>query len=250
MALAMSVHPNIHRLVISVPVTGVGLRGTFAAMAVRSQETGETDPPSGAVDGEGEAAAETESAEPSTDPKAKSTRQNVIEWAAVIVGAVLFALVIRSTTVATYKIPSQSMEPTLHGCKGCTGDRVIVNKWSYRLHDIHRGDVVVFGRPPRETNTTIKDLIKRVVGLPGETIEIREGAVFVNQQRLNEPYINPACPPMPNVAPITVPAKHIFVMGDNRCASEDSRIFGPVAQSLVVGRATARIFPFDHLGWL
>jgi signal peptidase I len=179
-----------------------------------------------------------------------SSARNIAEWVAVIVGAIVVAIIIRQTTVATYKIPSGSMEPTLHGCPGCTGDRVIVNKWSYRLHDINRGDVVVFSRPPAETDTAIKDLIKRVIGLPGETVEGKNSQVYVNGQPLIEPYVNPACGGTQDFAPRVVPAGDIFVMGDNRCNSSDSRVFGPVDQDLVVGRAMARIYPFGHLGWL
>jgi signal peptidase I len=181
---------------------------------------------------------------------ARSGVRNVIEWVAVIVGAILVAVVIRSTTVATYRIPSASMEPTLHGCPGCNGDRVIVNKWSYRLHDINRGDVVVFSRPPAQINSTVKDLIKRVVGLPGETIEGKDRTVLINGQPLSEPYVNPPCNGTDDFSPIVVPAGQIFVMGDNRCGSSDSRVFGPIDQDLVVGRATARIYPLGRWGWL
>jgi signal peptidase I len=179
-----------------------------------------------------------------------SATRNIAEWIAVIAGAIVAALVIRATTVATYKIPSASMEPTLHGCTGCRGDRVVVNKWSYRLHDIHRGDVVVFGRPPTLPDSAIHDLIKRVIALPGETVEAKDRSIHINGVRLIEPYVNPTCDGTDDFTARVVPAGQVFVMGDNRCGSSDSRVFGPIDDDLIVGRATARIYPFGRVSSL
>jgi signal peptidase I len=180
----------------------------------------------------------------------KGTRA-LLEWIGVIVGALVVAFIIRTFLFGAYVIPTGSMEPTLHASPK---DRVLVNKLSYHLHDIHRGDVVVFKRPPGETDKTIDDLIKRVVALPGESLELRGGMVLINGQPLTEPYINPVCTqgtvPLTGQASWTIPKDMIFVMGDNRCDSTDSRAFGPIGKGLVVGRAFVRVWPFSHLGWL
>jgi signal peptidase I len=114
-------------------------------------------------------AAEAPAGEPGGRAGPSSTRR-LVEWALVIAGALIVAYVIQLTSLQAFRIPSESMLPTLH-----KGDRVLVNKWSYRLHDVHRGDVVVFTRPPEVTDTTIDDLIKRVVGLPGDRLTITGG---------------------------------------------------------------------------
>jgi signal peptidase I len=168
----------------------------------------------------------------------------VIEWVAVVGGALVVALVIRAFFLAAFYIPSESMSPTLE-----KGDRVLVNKLSYKLHDVHRGDIVVFGRPPNEPDNGIKDLIKRVVALPGETVEVRDCKVLINGQALVEPYVKEwsrTC----TSPPVTVGQDQVFVMGDNRDDSQDSRFFGPISQHLIVGRAFVIVWPFTHLGWL
>jgi signal peptidase I len=136
------------------------------------------------------------------------------------------------------------MEPTLR-----KGDRVLVNKLSYKLHDIHRGDIVVFKRPPNEPDTGIQDLIKRVIGLPGESVSVKDCHVYINGQQLVEPYVKSwtrTC----TFPARTVGPNEIFVMGDNRDDSQDSRFFGPISQNLVVGRAFVIVWPLTHLGWL
>jgi signal peptidase I len=176
----------------------------------------------------------------------------VREWVLVIGGALVVALLIRTFLFQAYEIPSPSMVDTLQ-----VGDRVLVNKLSYKLHDIHRGDVVVFKRPPGEPDPKIKDLIKRVVGLPGETLEFKDCEVFVGGQALLEPYTNAQCTdaPQANVDPdgdhkITVPQGMIFVMGDNRGGSFDSRYFGPITEKSVVGRAFVIMWPIGRWAWL
>ena len=128
-------------------------------------------------------------------------------------------------------------------------DRVLVNKLSYRVGDVHRGDIVVFKRPPKEVDTSITDLIKRVVGLPGETIESRNGVVYINGQALSEPYLQPGMPTT-ELPPTKVPAGHYFVMGDNRTNSFDSRRFDAIDKSLLVGKAEFRIWPVDRIAGL
>jgi signal peptidase I len=176
--------------------------------------------------------------------RSRSSARTIIEWVAVIGGALVVALVIRSFFLAAFYIPSESMSPTLE-----KGDRVLVNKLSYKLHDVHRGDVVVFKRPPNEPDNSIKDLIKRVIALPGETIEVRDCHVLINGQPLTESYVKSwtsTC----TYAPHTVPSNAVFVMGDNRDDSQDSRYFGPIGENLIVGRAFVIVWPLSHLGWL
>lgn len=175
------------------------------------------------------------------------------EWVLVIVGAVVLAVVVKVFLLQAFYIPSLSMYPTLH-----EGDRVLVNKLSYRLHDVNRGDIVVFERPASETSSNIPDLIKRVVGLPGESIVIDGGSVYVDNRKLDESYL-PAgtvtsaqsAPYKCTVqAPCVVPQGSVWVMGDNRPDSKDSRYFGPIPESTIVGRAFVRVWPFGRFGLL
>ena len=111
--------------------------------------------------------------------------RNAVEWILIIGVALLVAVVIKQFLVQAFYIPSESMKSSLN-----VGDRVLVNKLSYHMHDVHRGDIVVFKRPPAESGEpAIKDLIKRVIGLPGDTIEERDGVVYINDHQLNEPYL-------------------------------------------------------------
>lgn len=165
------------------------------------------------------------------------------EWVVVLVGAVAFALVLRAALFQAFWIPSESMESTLQ-----LQDRVLVNKVSYRLHDVNRGDVVVFRRPDDEP-AEIRDLIKRVIGLPGETIEGRDNAVWINGQRLEESYLADDEVILP-FGPVTVEEGHVFVMGDNRDESLDSRFFGTVPEDRIVGRAFVLFWPIDRAGFL
>ena len=170
--------------------------------------------------------------------------RSTVEWALVIAGALLVALVIKTFLFQAFYIPSASMEPTLK-----VGDRVLVNKLSYRAHEVNRGDLVVFERPPGEPETEIKDLIKRVVALEGEEVEGRDGRVFVDGKALDEDYLAEVVFTT-DFGPLFVPEDSVFVMGDNRGDSRDSRIFGPIPEDLIVGRAFVRVFPLGDLGFL
>lgn len=180
--------------------------------------------------------------------KRGSTRRTIIEWGVIVAVAVIAALLLRAFVVQPYFIPSGSMEPTLK-----IGDKVLVNKLAYDFHPIHRGDIVVFKTPPHDTAPGIKDLIKRVIGLPGETIwSGPTGAIFINGQQLKQPWLTPQAiaNPGPPVPRTVIPAGDYYVMGDNRSNSSDSRYFGPISKKLIVGRAFLRVWPLSRLGTL
>lgn len=175
--------------------------------------------------------------------RGNSATRNALEWAVVLVGAVLVALVLRAALFQAFWIPSESMESTL-----LVNDRVLVNKVSYKLHPVNRGDVVVFVRPEADPGE-IKDLIKRVIGLPGDTVQGKNNSVYVNGERLVEPYLDPGTP-VEDFGPIVVPEGDVFVMGDNRGESFDSRRFGPIPEDRIVGRAFVLFWPLNRVGWL
>jgi signal peptidase I len=175
--------------------------------------------------------------------------RGLLSWVAVILVALLISFGLRLFVVQTFWIPSPSMEPTLHGCHGCNNDRVLVDKVSYRLHPIRRGDVIVFDRP-REVTEPDRYLIKRVIGIPGDTVSGHDGKVWIDNRPLNEPYVNRKCGPLLSFRATTVPPGKVFVMGDNRCNSFDSRLFGSIPTSTVIGRAFLVIWPVSHRHWL
>ncbi len=171
----------------------------------------------------------------------------------MVVMALVVALLLRTFVVQTFYIPSQSMQPTLQ-----VGDRILVNKLSYHLHEVGQGDIVVFGRPPLEAETcggpAVDDLVKRVVGLPGQTISLHDGKVDINGKPLPQPWLpagdtttpGPGATPFSLERPYTVPAGEYYLMGDNRAASCDSRYWGPVPRSLIVGKVIVRFWPLTH----
>jgi signal peptidase I len=183
-----------------------------------------------------------------TDAKPRRRwRRTALEWLGVIGGGIAIALLVEAFLIQAFWIPSPSMEPTLD-----VGDRVLVNKLSYKFHDVNRGDVVVFERPPGAStgqNGEIKDLIKRVVAVGGDTVEAKEGNVYVNGEQIDEDYLEPGTP-TDNLPLTTIPEGQVFVMGDNRTNSEDSRIFGPIDEDAIVGRAFIRVLPITDIGWL
>lgn len=166
-----------------------------------------------------------------------------LEWVLVVLGALLVAVAIKTFLIQAFYIPSGSMLPTL-----APDDRVLVNKVSYDLHDVNRGDLIVFSRPA-EVGGDIDDLIKRVIGLPGDTVEVRQSVVYVNGLALDEPYLE-AGVSFADTRPVVVPPGMVFVMGDNRPGSRDSRVFGPVPVEDIVGRAFFRIWPPSRAGFL
>ncbi|MHB8466692.1 MAG: signal peptidase I [Acidimicrobiales bacterium] len=179
-------------------------------------------------------------------PKKSSGVRSVIEWGVILVVALLGALIIRTVLFQAFYIPSASMEPTLQ-----LHDRILVNKLSYDLHPVHRGDIVVFKRSAlKGISGPVNDLVKRVIGLPGDTLKSTlDGHVLVNGTLLKEPYLARGTPTY-NLTEIKIPPHHYFVMGDNRTDSADSRVFGPIDKSLIVGRAFILIWPLNRLGFL
>jgi signal peptidase I len=168
-----------------------------------------------------------------------------LRYGVTLLVTALIVLGLRTFVLASFYIPSESMEPTLHGCPTCQPDRVLVNKLSYRFSSVSRGDVVVFRKPPA-WHVDDKDLVKRVIGLPGDVLSASNGQVLVNGVPLKEDYVNPACNGTRDFGPVTVPAGEYFVMGDNRCDSSDSRLYGPITKSEIVGRVFAIVWPLKR----
>jgi signal peptidase I len=191
----------------------------------------------------GEARGPVEPVRPATAPNSSSPVRAGLEWVVVIVGALLVALVVKTFLFQAFYIPSVSMDPTLK-----VGDRVLVNKLSYDFHDVRRGDIVVFKAPPGENSATVKDLIKRVIGLPGETVESRDGHIVIDGQPLKEPYLHGVVTGAMEAK--TIRPGHVWVMGDNRPNSKDSRFFGDIDEHLIVGRAFVRVWPVGSLSLL
>ena len=197
--------------------------------------------------------------------KPPSLRRTIAEIPFLVAIAVVVTFVVKALVAQAFFIPSESMEPQL-----AAGDRVVVSRLAYQLHDPRRGDVVVFDSPepaPPDTRNLARrvlddvletmalkrppetELIKRVVGLPGETVEGRDGHVYVNGYPLAEPYLQPDT--YTSEFPRTrVPDDSVFVLGDNRANSADSRRIGPIPIDSIVGRAVARVWPPTRLAFL
>ncbi len=190
-------------------------------------------PPEFALTPESALPAGGEEAAPAAQPDtAKLFLRELVET--IVLSVVIFLLIRQG--IQNYRIESISMEPNFH-----EGQFVLVNKLAYKLGQPERGDVIVFHNPERPE----EDFIKRVIGLPGDTIEFRDNQVFVNGLQLTEPYIN--APTLgEGSGPIVVEPDHLFVMGDNRPNSRDSRRFGRLPMDLVVGKAWVRVWPFSQ----
>jgi signal peptidase I len=181
--------------------------------------------------------------------------RGLVDWAVTLAVAVAFVLVFQAEVAKPYRIPSSSMEPTLHcahpaaGCRGAMGDRVIANRLAYRFREPRRGEIVVFRAPARAESScgAAGAFVKRLVGLPGEHISLRSGHVLVDGRRLDEPYVA-----RENRDPATgswiVPAGHYFFLGDNRTHSCDSRAWGAVARGDLIGPVAATYWPPNRVG--
>lgn len=209
-------------------------------------------------------------AEPGSDSIERASapsRSVVAEVPLLVATALVIAFLVKTFVAQAFFIPSGSMLPTLED-----GDRVVVSRLAYRIHEPRRGDVVVFEAPsnlPDENgddplpvrafrgffetvgvmHPSAEDFIKRVVGLPGEEIEGRDGRIWIDGRPLDEPYLIEGID-VGTFAPETVPDGHVFVMGDNRENSRDSRYFGPVPMEKIVGRAALKIWPPARVGFL
>jgi signal peptidase I len=219
---------------------------------------------------------------PAPGPDSSRLVRQGIEWVILVGVAVAIALLVKAFVVQAFYIPSGSMEPTL-----AISDRVLVNKLSYRFGDPSRGDIVVFEAPPGEATPQIKDLIKRVIGLPGDVVEGRDSRIYVNGQLLEEPYLKPEVRSR-TFGPYYVPKQHdqikqvddqtievngtritarlqiapphdanggiadneYYMLGDNRLDSKDSTAFGPIRGDSIIGRAFLRVWPLGSFGRL
>ena len=170
-----------------------------------------------------------------------SLRNEIRVWTRDLLIAIGLALVIIVFLYQPVKVEGTSMAPLLSD-----QERIFINKFVYRFEPIQRGDVVVFWYPLDHS----KSFIKRVVGLPGEAVEIRQGAVYVNGKVVPEPYVPQQYEDLSDFGPVRVPNDNYFVMGDHRISSNDSRVFGPVASRFIYGRAVFAYWPVDHFGSL
>jgi signal peptidase I len=175
--------------------------------------------------------------------KRETVLERVLRWLSevveTIVPAILIALLINLFLAQATRVHGQSMEPNLH-----SDQRLVVEKVSYNFREPRRGDIVVL-RIPRAGSGL---LIKRVIGLAGEKVEIKGGKVYINEQPLEEPYISHQ--PQRAMKAVVVPPKHVFVLGDNRSFSNDSRSFGPVPLENIVGRAWFSYWPPHRIGFV
>jgi signal peptidase I len=251
------------------PVTGVIVGDTVEPMSRRA--------------GEGPGAAREQPGQEPDSPDGSVTKHRrsfLRELPVIVVTALVISLLIKTFLVQAFFIPSGSMEQTLHGCPGCLGDRVLVSKLSSHTSGIRRGDIVVFrdssGWLPEVSPTpglrnrihealtfiglapssTESDLIKRVIGVGGDTVEGRGGKVYVDGALLAEPYVFPGNSPSQDDFTVTVPAGKLWMMGDHRAESADSRAHrtGPgngfVPESDVIGRAFVIVWPLDRAALL
>jgi signal peptidase I len=189
-----------------------------------------------------------------------------IDWVVTIVGAVAIVLAIKAWVVNPYRIPSSSMEPTLHcarpaqGCEASTSDRVLACRFCYHLRAPHRGDIVVFKTPPlaKQECGSEGTFVKRLIGLPGDVWEERAGFVYIDGQKLNEPYIKPDrrddrtmglsdLPPRNTYT--RIPAGMYLMMGDNRRSSCDSRVWGLVPRHNLIGNVFATYWPPSRISF-
>jgi signal peptidase I len=174
-----------------------------------------------------------------------------IDWLVTIVGAILIVLAIKQWVINPYRIPSSSMEPTLHcaqpeaGCAASFSDRVLACRFCYWFTDPKRGDIVVFNTPREAVRECGSGgvFVKRLIGLPGDTWEERSGQVYINGAPLDEPYVKPDRRDPGTHEPLKIPEDHYFMMGDNRTGSCDSRRWGTVPRENLIGKVIATYWP-------
>jgi signal peptidase I len=174
-----------------------------------------------------------------TTPNERPKKSEVREWLETLVIALLLAVGIRFFIIQQYVVEGISMEPNLH-----TGERLLVNKLIYRLRPPVPGEVIVLQDPKNPR----RELVKRIIALQGETVSVRQNVVYINDKPLDEPFKNTEVLPYADFAPFTVPVGSVFVMGDNRGVSADSRVMGPVNISNIDGKAFFTIWPASSFG--
>ena len=172
-------------------------------------------------------------------PQKPTLRHELSSWGRELIIILSLAVVIIIFFYQPVKVEGTSMTPMISD-----QERIFINKFVYRFEPIARGDVVVFWYPRDRT----KSFIKRIIGLPGDTVEIHSGTVFINGVRLEEPYVPPEEADSQSYSSVRVPDGDYFVMGDHRISSNDSRIFGPVPRKFIYGKAVFAYWPMDHFG--
>ena len=188
---------------------------------------------------------------PTSSPrKGQRFHHLLIEWGIILLAALIVSVALRTFAFQTFFIPSGSMEPTLQ-----IGDRIMVDKLAVDWGTINRGDILVFKSPPTEDcgGTPVVDLVKRVIGVPGDKLYSVGNTIYVNGQKFNEAWTHTK--PLGNEIapasnPVVVAANHYFMMGDNHDNSCDSRMWGTIPRSDVIGKAFFRVWPLGRLGFL
>ncbi|MFZ3216776.1 MAG: signal peptidase I [Candidatus Acidiferrales bacterium] len=179
--------------------------------------------------------------DPQSTPALPHLRHELRSWTRDLAVALGLALVFIIFLYQPVKVEGTSMAPLLSD-----QERIFINKFVYRFEPIERGDVVVFWYPLDHS----KSFIKRVIGLPGDVIELRAGRLYVNGKELSEPYVPASYLDGSSYGPVQIPAGNYFVMGDHRDSSNDSRVFGPVSRPYIYGKAVFAYWPVDHFGSL
>ena len=181
----------------------------------------------------------------------------VLDWVFTIAGAVAIVLVIKAYVVNPYRIPSSSMEPTLHcarpgpGCEAHFSDRVLANRLIYHFRNPRRGEIIVFTTPPEAAAKCGQGgvFVKRLIGLPGETWQEKNGTVFIDGKPLKESYIKFDRRDFKTFPPVKIAPHHYFMMGDNRAASCDSRLWGTVPRKNIIGKVFMTYWPPNRISF-
>ncbi|TSB44794.1 signal peptidase I [Alkalicoccobacillus porphyridii] len=171
------------------------------------------------------------------------TKRELLGWVKAIVIAILLAVIIRTFLFTSYEVRGESMLPTAH-----EGELFIVNKINYQFSEPNHDDLIVFHANPNE------DYIKRVIGLPGDTVKVEDDVLYINDEPIDEPYLEEAKQGFAtftdNFDPVEVPDGHVFVMGDNRPSSLDSRRIGTVSEDQIVGKVDLRFWPISEFNYM
>jgi signal peptidase I len=191
---------------------------------------------------------EVEEAPAAPEAKKRSTRRSLTEWGVVVVIAVAVSILIRTFVFQTFFIPSGSMEPTLQ-----VGDRIVVSKLSVEFGTIHTGDILVFKAPKAvatDCGDNVADLVKRVIGLPGQTIWSKGNTIYVDGKVLAQPWTHVSQIGPKSIVKTHIAKNHYFMMGDNEPNSCDSRYWGTIPRSSIIGKAFFRLWPLSRVGFI